>query len=86
MIVSRDNPTVQAARRALKTSWGTDAVFIRSGGSIPVVATFTETLDVPCVFVGLGLADDRLHSPNEKFDLENFYNGITTSAYLYEEL
>lgn len=86
VIVSRDNPTVQAARRALKTSWGTDAVFIRSGGSIPVVATFTETLDVPCVLVGLGLADDRLHSPNEKFDLENFYNGITTSAHLYREL
>lgn len=86
VITERDNPTAQAACRALKRAWDADAVFIRSGGSIPVVATFAQVLGVPSVLVGLGLVDDRLHSPNEKFDLENLYHGITTSAYLIEEL
>ena len=86
IITERDNPTVQAALRALKRSWDNTPVFIRSGGSIPVVATFAEALEVPSVLVGLGLSDDRLHSPNEKFDLENFYHGIRTCTYLYEEL
>lgn len=86
VIAERDNPTVQAATRALRRSWGVDTVFIRSGGSIPVVATFAQELEVPSVLVGLGLADDRLHSPNEKFDLVNFYKGIATSAYLYSEV
>jgi acetylornithine deacetylase/succinyl-diaminopimelate desuccinylase-like protein len=86
VIAERDNPTVQAATRALHKSWGVDTVFIRSGGSIPVVATFAQELSVPSVLVGLGLADDRLHSPNEKFDLVNFYKGIATSAYLYSEV
>jgi acetylornithine deacetylase/succinyl-diaminopimelate desuccinylase-like protein len=86
IVVSRDNPTVQAACRALEKSWGSETVFIRSGGSIPVVATFTELLEVPCVLVGLGLSDDRLHSPNEKFDLDNFFHGILTSAYFYSEM
>jgi len=86
VIAERDNPTVQAAVRALKSSWGVDPVFIRSGGSIPVVATFSDVLEVPSVLVGLGLADDRLHSPNEKFNLVNFYKGIATSANLYTEI
>ena len=86
IITERDNPTVQAACRARAKSWGKEAVVSRSGGSIPVVATFWETLGVPSVLVGLGLSDDRLHSPNEKFDLKNFYQGIKTSAFIYNEL
>lgn len=86
VITERDNPTVQAAMRAQKKAWNTDSVFIRSGGSIPVVATFAQALSTPSVLMGLGLADDRLHSPNEKFDLENFYKGIATCTYFYGEL
>lgn len=86
VITERNHPAVQAAMRALKKSWDTDPVFIRGGGSIPVVATFGDVLKVPSVLIGLGLNDDRLHSPNEKFDLENFYAGIRTSAYLWDEL
>ncbi len=86
IVVSLDNPTVQAANRALRRAWDVDAVAIRSGGSIPVVATFGEVLGAPVVLIGLGLADDRLHSPNEKFDVTNFYHGISTSAYFYDEL
>ncbi len=85
VITERDNPTVQAACRALKRAWDREPVFIRSGGSIPVVATFAQVLSVPSVLVGLGLQDDRLHSPNEKFDLINFERGVTTAAYLYQE-
>ena len=85
-IAERDNPTVRAALRALSRSWGTEAVFIRGGGSIPVVEGFERLLGVSSVLIGLGLNDDRLHSPNEKFDLENFFHGIETSAFLFEEL
>jgi len=81
-----DNGTVEAARRALRDSWGRETVFTRSGGTIPVCSTFDRVLDVPTVLVGFGLADDRLHSPNEKFNLENFYKGIETSTNLWDEL
>lgn len=85
VITDRDAPTVRAATRALSKVWDNDAVFTRGGGSIPVVATFSKVLQTPTVLMGLGLKDDRLHSPNEKFNLENFYAGIRASAYLWEE-
>lgn len=86
VLTDRDNEQVRAAGRALKRSWGADPVFTRGGGSIPVVATFSEVLKAPTILMGLGLEDDRLHSPNEKFNLECFYKGIETSVYLWEEL
>ncbi|MFU8803004.1 MAG: dipeptidase [Bradymonadaceae bacterium] len=86
VITDRENPTAQAALRALESAWQTKPVFVRGGGSIPVVASFGEILGVPTVLMGLGLDDDRLHSPNEKFDLENFYAGITASAFLWHEV
>ena len=86
IITERDNPTAQAACRALERTWSVAPVFIRSGGSIPVVATFAQALGVPSVLMGLGLVDDRLHSPNEKFDLINFYQGIAACANLLGEL
>ena len=86
VVVDRDTPAVQAATRASEKAWGTDAVFTRGGGSIPVVATFSEALGVPTVLLGFGLNDDRLHSPNEKFNVENFYKGIETSSYLWSEV
>ena len=85
-ITERDNPAVQAAMRAFQKSWGTEPVFIRGGGSIPVVATFAQVLGAPTVLMGFGLNDDRLHSPNEKFDLACFEGGIRTSAILWDEL
>ncbi len=85
-IAERDNPAVQAASRAFEKSWGKRPVFIRGGGSIPVVATFDQVLSAPTVLMGFGLNDDRLHSPNEKFDVECFEQGIRTSAHLWDEL
>lgn len=77
-IVGRDSPAMQAARRAYAAVFGQEPVFVRSGGSIPVVATFQQVLGIETILMGFGLPDDRLHSPNEKFHLPNFYKGIET--------
>jgi len=63
---------------------GRPTVFIRSGGSIPIVGDFARHLGIPTVLMGFGLPDDGLHSPNEKFRLENFYQGIRTVALFLE--
>ncbi|MEW5982638.1 MAG: dipeptidase [Acidobacteriota bacterium] len=81
-----DNIYVQAAGRALEKGFGKRPVYTREGGSIPVVATFQEALNVPVVLFGFGLPDDNLHAPNEKFNLDNFFNGVLASAFLYEEV
>lgn len=74
------SPYVAAVAEALGRVWGTETVFTRGGGSIPIVADFNEVLGVDSVLMGLGLQDDRLHSPDEKFGLENYYQGIRASA------
>jgi len=81
-----DNVYVQAAGRALEKGFGKRPVFTREGGSIPVVADFQSALGVPVVLFGFGLPDDNLHAPNEKFNLDNFFNGILAAAFLYEEV
>jgi len=77
-IVHRDSPAMKAACRAYAEAFGREPVFVREGGSIPVVATFQKLLGIETVLIGFGLPDDRLHSPNEKFHLPNFYKGIET--------
>jgi len=81
-----DHPVMAAASRALKRAFGRKPVFVREGGSIPIVADFARLLKVPAVLMGLGLNDDNLHAPNEKMDLDNFYLGIEASAFMMEEL
>ena len=81
-----DNVYVQAAGRALEKGFGKRPVFTREGGSIPVVADFQAALGVPVVLFGFGLPDDNLHAPNEKFNLDNFFNGVLASAFLYQEI
>ena len=77
---------MQAASRAMHRAFGAPAVFVREGGSIPIVATVERLLGVPAVLMGVGLQDDNLHAPNEKLDLDQFYGGIEASAFLMEEL
>ena len=75
-----DNPYIHAAADALKQIFGQDTVYIRSGGSIPIVGVFDRHLGIPSVMMGFGLPDDNLHAPNEKFHLPNFFRGIETVA------
>ena len=77
---------VQAASSALTAGFGRDPVFIREGGSIPVVETFSRELNVPVLLMGLGLNTDGAHSPNERFKITNFINGIKSSAALLMSL
>lgn len=85
-LVRVDNPYIQAATRALHEVWGKDTVFIRSGGSIPIVGDFDRHLGLPSVMMGFGLPDDNLHAPNEKFNLKNFELGIVSLIRFLEEV
>jgi len=84
-VTSTDQPSMQIASCAFKKGFGKTPAFIRQGGSIPVVATFRETLGLSTVLMGVGLPDENAHAPNEKLDLGNFQNGIVTSAYFFQE-
>lgn len=81
-----DNIYVQAAGRAIEKGFGKRPVFTREGGSIPIVADFQDVLNAPVVLFGFGLPDDATHAPNEKFTLEQFFNGVLASAFLYQEV
>ena len=80
-LVDRSHPAVRTAAHAYRKGFGAFPVFLRSGGSIPVVSAFSESLGIPTVLMGFGLPDDRIHAPNEKFHLPNFYRGIETSIW-----
>jgi len=86
IVIGTDNPYIEAATRALKQVWNKDTVFIRGGGSIPIVGDFERHLKIPSVMMGFGLPDDNLHAPNEKFHLANFYRGIESVIAFFEEL
>src|SRR3954463_1975156 len=79
-LTNPDNPFIHAAAEALRETFGQETVYIRSGGSIPIVGVFDRYLAIPSVMMGFGLPDDNLHAPNEKFHLPNFYRGIETVA------
>ena len=81
-----ESPYVQAARRALEQVFPQAPVLIGMGGSIPAVEAIKRLLGMDALLVGFGLADDRVHSPNEKFELRCFTNGIRTHARLLAEL
>ena len=83
-VIGTANPYIRAAAAALRQVWGKEPVFIRSGGSIPVVGDFERGLGIPSVMMGFGLPDDNLHAPNEKFHIANFYRGIETLITFFE--
>jgi acetylornithine deacetylase/succinyl-diaminopimelate desuccinylase-like protein len=85
-LVNTDNTYIQSAAKAMEEIFGNPTVYIRSGGSIPIVGVFDEHLGIPSVMMGFGLPDDNLHAPNEKFYLPNFYRGIEAVARYLEVL
>lgn len=76
IVMSTDNRFVAAAKSAMSEVFGRETVFVRGGGSIPIVGDFVRELGIPAVLMGFGLPDDNLHAPNEKFNLDNFAKGI----------
>ena len=86
VVVPLDSPYVAAAARAIERGFGTAPVYIREGGSIPIVTAFAQRLSVDTLLLGWGLDDDNTHSPNEKFCLADFHRGIKSSANLWQEL
>ncbi len=85
VVVDPGHPAIALAAEAFSELLSRPTVYIRSGGSVPVVGDFAVHLGIPTVMMGLGLPDDGLHSPNEKFKLENYYIGIRTVASFLEK-
>ena len=75
-VVSTDNPFIGAATEAMQRVFGKETVYVRGGGSIPIIGDFIRVLGMPALIMGFGLPDDNLHAPNEKFNLSNFHRGI----------
>jgi acetylornithine deacetylase/succinyl-diaminopimelate desuccinylase-like protein len=85
IMVNPNHPAIETAARVFSQMLGKPTVFTRSGGSIPVVGDFANHLKIPTVLMGFGLPDDGLHSPNEKYRIENYYTGIMTIAHFFDE-
>jgi len=86
VVTSRSHPAVAAAGRAMEAGFGKPPVFIGTGGTIGPVSSFDRILKLQQVMVGVGLPDDQIHAPNEKFTLSQFFGGIETMCRLYDEL
>ena len=81
-----ESPMMDAASEAIEVGFGKRPVFMREGGSIPIVSNFAEQLQAEVLLLGWGQNDDNLHSPNEKFSLESYHQGIRASAALWDRL
>lgn len=79
-----DSRAYRAAEKAMETAFGKKPIPVRGGGSIPICSLFEKELGVKIVFMGFGLDSDNLHSPNEKFNVENFYKGIATIPWFHQ--
>lgn len=85
-VVSTESTYIAAAAEAMQKVFKKKTVYMRSGGSIPIVGLFLKHLNIPSIMMGFGLPDDNLHAPNEKFHLPNFYGGIESVIRYFEIL
>lgn len=86
VLVDIETPAMQAAIKAYEKGWGAKPIFLRGGGSIPIVADFRQILSVPVLLMGFGLNDDGAHGPNEHFNIEMFHKGIDTTIHFLNEI
>jgi len=86
ILVSLESPFVECSARAIEAAFGTAPVYAREGGSIPIVATMAQQLRADVLLLGWGQADNNIHSPNERFSLEDFRRGTLASARLLDEI
>lgn len=82
-VVSRESALIQAGSAALMEGFGKEPVFIREGGSIPIVNVFKEVLGLDTLLLGFGLQENNAHGPNENFSLHDYHQGIVTMAHLF---
>jgi acetylornithine deacetylase/succinyl-diaminopimelate desuccinylase-like protein len=75
-MVDPGHPLIQKAAEAMRKVFGRETVYVRCGGSIPIVGLFKEALGIPSVLAGFGLPDDNIHAPNEKMSIANIQRGI----------
>jgi acetylornithine deacetylase/succinyl-diaminopimelate desuccinylase-like protein len=85
-VIDRRHPAMRATVSAYRSGFGSTPVFLRSGGTIPVIALLQDILAMPTILMGFALPDDGMHAPNEKFHLPNFFNGIATSIHFLAEV
>jgi acetylornithine deacetylase/succinyl-diaminopimelate desuccinylase-like protein len=83
-VVDISAPAIETAAEAYEQGFGHRPLFLREGGTLPVVSMIGDILKAPVVLMGFGLPDDNLHAPNEKFHLPNFYRGIETVIHYYD--
>ncbi|HLW47858.1 MAG TPA: dipeptidase [bacterium] len=86
VVISPHSPAIAAARRALTEAFGREAVFVRAGGSVPIVSEFAGRLGLPVIVTGWSLPDANAHSPDESLDLAHFHKGIAAVMRLFEHL
>lgn len=84
VVTPTNSMAYQAAAKAIKTTFGKDPIPTRGGGSIPIVALFESVLGLKTVLLGFGLDNDNIHSPNEKYDVANYFKGIETIPYFHK--
>ena len=85
-LVNPDNVYIRSAAQAMTEIFSNETVYVRGGGSIPIVGAFDRYLKIPSVMMGFGLPDDNLHAPNEKFHIPNFHRGIESICLFFEKL